>query len=139
MDEQRYWRNIIAREIKAEHDRVKKFYSKRGANAGGISPEEQTRLNIFALCQSIVETYNTDIPAVSAQPPKERKPRATSQAVDKPIAEPIVEPVAQAVVEPVEKPAAKPVTKSSTKPRTQKKTVPQPLTQPQQNEFGEFI
>lgn len=75
MDEQRYWRNIIAREIKSEHDRVHKYYSQRGINSGGISAEEQTRLNIFALCQSIVETYNEDIPAVSAQPPKERKPR----------------------------------------------------------------
>lgn len=82
MDEQKYWRNIIAREIKAEHDRVKKFYSKRGVNSGGISAEEQTRLNIFALCQSIAETYNPDIPPVSDTPPKERKPRVKKEVVE---------------------------------------------------------
>lgn len=110
MDEQKYWRNIIAREIKAEHDRVKKYYSNRSANSGGISAEEQTRLNIFALCQSIVETYNEDIPAVSAQPPKERKPRVAKTP------EPIV-----------------------AKKSTPKKSTPKKTTPPIQNEFGEMI
>lgn len=124
MDEQKYWRNIIAREIKAEHDRVKKYYSQRGINSGGISSEEQTRLNIFALCQTIVETYNADIPPVSAVPPKERKPRAKKEP------EPVAEPVAETIAEPTEtmkKPAKKTTPKKNIDPA------------PQQNEFGEMI
>lgn len=136
MDEQKYWRNVIAREIKAEHDRVKKYYSKKGANSGGISPEEQTRLNIFALCQSIVETYNEDIPPVSAVPPKTRKPRAKK-------VEPVIEPVIEAAPEPTPEPTAEPVPE------------PEPVVEPvediddfieqesievrKQNEFGEMI
>lgn len=117
-NEQRYWRNIIAREIKAEHDRVKKYYSQRGANSGGITPEEQTRLNIFALCQSIVETYNEDIAPVSQLEPKPRKPRAKKEEPAEP----------QPTPEPAPAPAKK----------TAKKTTPKP-SGPQQNEFGEFI
>ena len=90
MDEQRYWRNLIGREIKAEHDRVKKYYSQRGMNSGGISSEEQTRLNIFLLCQSIAEKYNEEIKPVSQVEEKPRKPRAKKEPI--PLAEnPIIE------------------------------------------------
>lgn len=76
MDEQKYWRNVIANEIKAEHDRVRKYYSQKGINSGGITQEQQVRLNIFALCQSIASTYNADIKPVNEVVPKPRKPRA---------------------------------------------------------------
>jgi len=56
MNQERYWRNLIADEIKAEHDKVKKYYQKKGMNTGGMSPEEHTRLNIFLLCESISRT-----------------------------------------------------------------------------------
>jgi hypothetical protein len=56
MNQERYWRNLIADEIKAEHDKVKKYYQKKGMNAGGMSQEEHTRLNIFLLCESISRT-----------------------------------------------------------------------------------
>lgn len=59
MDQQKYWRTVIARGIKAERDKLWKYYSSRSSD--GISPEEQTRLNIFALCQSIVETYDESL------------------------------------------------------------------------------
>lgn len=92
MEEQRYWRNLIGREIKAEHDRVKKYYSQRSANAGGISSEEQTRLNIFLLCQSIAEKYNADIQPVN-QEDKPKKPRVKKDPV--PLAETKSEPTIQ--------------------------------------------
>jgi len=85
MDEQRYWRSLIGREIKAEHDRVKKYYSQRSMNSGGISSEEQTRLNIFLLCQSLAEKYNEDIVPVNQV---EEKPRVKKEV---PLAEPIIE------------------------------------------------
>jgi len=56
MNQERYWRNLIADEIKAEHDKVKKYYQKKGMNAGGMSKEEHTRLNIFLLNESIART-----------------------------------------------------------------------------------
>jgi len=56
MNQERYWRNLIADEIKAEHDKVKKYYQKKGMNAGGMSKEEHTRLNIFLLSESIART-----------------------------------------------------------------------------------
>lgn len=61
MDEQRYWRSIIAQQIQDEHDRVKRYYVQRSANAGGMSEEEITRLNIFLLCQSIASTYQESL------------------------------------------------------------------------------
>lgn len=92
MNEQRYWRNLIGREIKAEHDRVKKYYSQRGMNSGGISSEEQTRLNIFLLCQSIAEKYNEEIKPVSQVEEKPRKPREPRVKKEPtPLAEPIIE------------------------------------------------
>jgi len=56
MNQERYWRNLNADEIKAEHDKVKKYYQKKGMNAGGMSKEEHTRLNIFLLSESIART-----------------------------------------------------------------------------------
>lgn len=56
MNQERYWRNLIADEIKAEHDKVKTYYQKRGMNKGGMSNEEHTRLNIFLLAESIART-----------------------------------------------------------------------------------
>lgn len=56
MNQERYWRNLIADEIKAEHDKVKTYYQKRGINKGGMSSEEHTRLNIFLLAESIART-----------------------------------------------------------------------------------
>ena len=56
MNQERYWRNLIADEIKAEHDKVKTYYQKRGMNNGGMSNEEHTRLNIFLLAESIART-----------------------------------------------------------------------------------
>ena len=128
MDEQKYWRNIIAREIKAEHDRVKKYYSNRSANSGGISAEEQTRLNIFALCQSIAETYNEDIAPVN-QAQKTTKPRAKKQAPapeDVSVPAPISAPIAK---------KATPQPRASTKKATPTKDKGKAL----QNEFGELI
>ena len=130
MDEQKYWRNIIAREIKAEHDRVKKYYSNRSANSGGISAEEQTRLNIFALCQSIAETYNEDIAPVN-QAQKTTKPRAKKQA---PAPEDVSVPVPTPVPAPTSKKAT-PQPRASTKKATPTKDKGKAL----QNEFGELI
>ena len=56
MNQERYWRNLLADEIKAEHDKVRLYYEKRGMNSGGMSSEEHTRLNIFLLCESIART-----------------------------------------------------------------------------------
>ena len=56
MNQERYWRNLIADEIAAEHDRVMTYYRKKGINSGGMSPEEHTRLNIFLLAESIART-----------------------------------------------------------------------------------
>jgi hypothetical protein len=139
MDEQRYWRTQIAREIKAEHDRVKKYYSQRGRNSGGITKEEQTRLNIFALCQSIVETYNEDIVPVNKVEPKPRKPRVKkepSSDIQAPQVQPETipqntpEPVIQAISDP------EPIEQN-----IEEDIIEEPLQEPQgiQNEFGEFI
>ena len=42
-------RKTIADEIKAEKDRVQKYYQARGP----MSTEEFTRINIFSLCENI--------------------------------------------------------------------------------------
>lgn len=89
MDQQRYWRNLIADEIKAEHDRVKKYYMKKGMNSGGISTEEQTRLNIFMLCDSIIRTMK-DIPDAPSKKPTVELPKPTVEPTPTAI-EPIVE------------------------------------------------
>lgn len=130
MDEQKYWRSIITNEIKAEHDRVRKYYSQRGANSGGITKEEQTRLNIFALCQSIASTYNPDIKPVNEAPEKPKKPRApkvTEQQENKP-----QEPV-KATEEPIQENVEKPVRKRAVKPSDK------PQGKALQNEFGELL
>lgn len=75
MNQERYWRNLIADELKAEHDKVKKYYQKKGMNSGGISPEEHTRLNIFLLCESIARTMKNsqDVPRDIPAPPSAHK------------------------------------------------------------------
>lgn len=72
MNQERYWRNLIADEIKAEHDKVKKYYQKRGMNSGGMSNEEHTRLNIFLLSESIARTMRNsqDAPRDIVHPPE---------------------------------------------------------------------
>lgn len=72
MNQERYWRNLIADEIKAEHDKVKKYYQKRGMNSGGMSNEEHTRLNIFLLSESIARTMRNsqDAPRDIVDPPE---------------------------------------------------------------------
>ena len=72
MDQERYWRNLIAEEISAEHDKVMRYYRKKGMNAGGMSTEEHTRLNIFKLCESIARTMKNsqDAPRDIVDPPE---------------------------------------------------------------------
>lgn len=95
MNQERYWRNLLADEIKAEHDKVKKYYQKKGMNAGGMSPEEHTRLNIFLLCESIVRTMKDsqdapreevipapDVEPVKAEQPIKEEPVFTASTVD---------------------------------------------------------
>ena len=71
MNQERYWRNLIADEIKAEHDKVMRYYRKKGMNAGGMSREEHNRLNIFLLCDSIARTMRNsqDAPRDIPTPP----------------------------------------------------------------------
>ena len=71
MNQEQYWRNLIADEISAEHDRVMRYYRKRGMNAGGMTPEEHTRLNIFKLCESIARTINNTPDSPKLSPPAE--------------------------------------------------------------------
>lgn len=75
MNQERYWRNLIADEIKAEHDKVKTYYQKRGMNKGGMSSEEHTRLNIFLLSESIARTMKNsqDAPRDIPTPPSSHK------------------------------------------------------------------
>lgn len=75
VNQERYWRNLIADELKAEHDKVKKYYQKKGMNAGGMSTEEHTRLNIFLLCESIARTMRNsqDAPRDIDPPPSAHK------------------------------------------------------------------
>lgn len=70
MNQERYWRNLIADEIAAEHDRVMTYYRKKGINSGGMSPEEHTRLNIFKLCESIARAMkeSPDAPQEKSTP-----------------------------------------------------------------------
>jgi|SRR5210317_1721254 len=87
MNQERYWRNLLADEIKAEHDKVKKYYQKKGMNTGGMSNEEHTRLNIFLLCESIARTMKNsqDAPRhISTPDPEPVK-------VEQPVKEPIIE------------------------------------------------
>ena len=43
------WRNTVADEIRAEKDKIEKYYSSKGE----ITPEQFVRINIFALCEKI--------------------------------------------------------------------------------------
>lgn len=99
MNQEQYWRNLIAKEISNEHDRVKAYYYKKGLNNGGISQEEYVRLNIFKLCESIVSTMkNSPLPPTSVKndtPP----PPVDFGYVEKPEPDP-VPPMEQPVAQP---------------------------------------
>lgn len=143
MDEQRYWRNLIGREIKAEHDRVKKYYSQRGMNSGGISSEEQTRLNIFLLCQSIAEKYNEEIKPVSQVEEKPRKPREPRVKKEPtPLAETKIESVIENVVEQPQEDIEEDIN-DFVEEEIARVDNPGPKTQNEgntlQNEFGELV
>ena len=86
MNQERYWRNLIADEIKAEHDKVKKYYQKKGMNTGGMSPEEHTRLNIFLLSESIARTMKNsqDAPRLTTPDPE---PAKVEEVIEQPIVE----------------------------------------------------
>lgn len=87
MNQERYWRNLIADEIKAEHDKVKKYYQKKGMNTGGMSPEEHTRLNIFLLCESISRTMKNSQDAPRHMEESNNTPISTPEPVEQPIVE----------------------------------------------------
>lgn len=94
MNQERYWRNLIADEIKAEHDKVKSYYQKRGMNKGGMSNEEHTRLNIFLLAESIARTMKNsqdaprDIePPISTPDPHKVESDEINNFVEKQIAD----------------------------------------------------
>jgi hypothetical protein len=73
LNQEQYWRNLLAEEISAEHDRVQAYYRKRGMNKGGMTDEELTRLNIFKLCESIVRSTK-DSPDFISSPPRPVEP-----------------------------------------------------------------
>jgi len=83
MNQERYWRNLLADEIKAEHDKVKKYYQKKGMNSGGMSNEEHTRLNIFLLCESIARTMRNSQEYIST-------PDSTPEPIEQPVKEEVI-------------------------------------------------
>lgn len=103
MNQERYWRNLIADEIRAEHDRVQSYYRKKGANSGGMSNEEHTRLNIFRLCESVARSMkeSPDAPKEDSRPIP--TPGVTLKSTGSIAPEPTPEPVvSSSSVEPVE-------------------------------------
>ena len=140
MNQERYWRNLIADEIKAEHDKVKTYYQKKGMNTGGMSPEEHTRLNIFLLCESICRTMKDSEEYV------EDVFHNTTPVFSPNTVEPIVPDIninntveSETILSP--EVSEKPVKKTAAKKTTRKKDPIQELVKdtPQQNEFGELI
>jgi hypothetical protein len=140
MNQERYWRNLIADEIKAEHDKVKTYYQKRGMNNGGMSPEEHTRLNIFLLSESIARTMRNSEEYV------ENVSHDTTPVFSPNIVEPVVPDIninniveGETILSP--EVSAKPVKKTAAKKTTRKKNPIQELVKdtPQQNEFGELL
>lgn len=92
MNQEQYWRNLIADEIKAEHDRVMRYYRKRGMNAGGMTNEEHTRLNIFLLCESIARTIHNTPDAPKLFTPAETVKEVFSPSTVEPVvADPAVQ------------------------------------------------
>ena len=133
MNQERYWRNLIADEIKAEHDKVKKYYQKKGMNTGGMSPEEHTRLNIFLLSESIARTMKNSQDAPRLDTPistPEPEPAKVEEVIEQPIIEEKVEQIDGQIsmedIDPLPDPVSDPV---------------QNLVKdtPYQNEFGELL
>lgn len=91
MNQERYWRNLLADEIKAEHDKVRLYYEKRGMNNGGMSPEEHTRLNIFLLCESIVRTMKDSQDAPRLDTPNFTPAETVKATFSSSTVEPVVE------------------------------------------------
>lgn len=58
MNDEAYWRNIIANEIAGERDKIKAYYQSRFPN--GMEQEHFVRLNIFSLCESIARAKSGD-------------------------------------------------------------------------------
>jgi len=125
MNQERYWRNLIADEIKAEHDKVKKYYQKRGMNTGGMSPEEHTRLNIFLLSESIARTMRNsqDAPRLTTPDPE---PAKVEEVIEQPIVEEIDGQISMEDIDLLPDPVPDPVH------NLVKDT-------PYQNEFGEIL
>ena len=125
MNQERYWRNLIADEIKAEHDKVKKYYQKKGMNTGGMSPEEHTRLNIFLLCESIARTMRNsqDAPRLTTPDPE---PAKVEEVIEQPVIEEIDGQISMEDIDPLPDPVPDPVH------NLVKDT-------PYQNEFGEIL
>lgn len=123
MNQEQYWRNLISDEIRAEHDRVQAYYRKKGANSGGMSNEEHTRLNIFRLCESIARSMKGSVDAP-------RLP-STPEPVPAPV-EPVVEKTAEEEIEELN---------SFIEEQVQEKDLIRNLVKdrPQQNQFGEFM
>ena len=125
MNQERYWRNLIADEIKAEHDKVKKYYQKKGMNTGGMSPEEHTRLNIFLLSESIARTMRNsqDAPRLTTPDPE---PAKVEEVIEQPIVEEIDGQISMEDIDLLPDPVPDPVH------NLVKDT-------PYQNEFGEIL
>lgn len=139
MNQEQYWRNLIADEIHAEMTRVESYYMKKGMNSGGMSNEEHTRLNIFRLCESISRSIKQSPDA----PKQEFTPVYSSNTVEEiPINEDIelsgevieIPPDSnQMTIEQIVQPLP-PVTKPS--PDLIQNLI---KDTPRQNQFGEFI
>ncbi|MGA0233799.1 MAG: hypothetical protein ACO3MB_13115 [Saprospiraceae bacterium] len=140
MNQERYWRNLIADEIKAEHDKVKKYYQKKGMNTGGMSPEEHTRLNIFLLSESIARTMKNsqDAPRLTTPEPE---PAKVEEVIEQPVIEEKVEQIdGQMTLEDI--------TIKDVVPDLVPEVIPDPMPDPiqslvkdtpYQNEFGEIL
>ena len=127
MNQERYWRNLIADEIKAEHDKVKKYYQKKGMNTGGMSPEEHTRLNIFLLSESIARTMKNsqDAPRLDT-PISTPEPAKVEEVIEQPLIEQIDGQISMEDIDLLPDPVPDPVH------NLVKDT-------PYQNEFGEIL
>jgi len=98
MNQERYWRNLLADEIKAEHDKVKAYYQKRGMNNGGMSSEEHTRLNIFLLCESIARTMRNSQDAPRLNTPDSTPAETVKATFSSSTVEPVVQPIVEEVI-----------------------------------------
>lgn len=146
MNQEQYWRNLIADEISAEHDRVLTYYRKKGMNSGGMSTEEYTRLNIFKLCESIARSLkdSPDAPKKESEPTytsSEFKPVEINHDVElSPSPEPAPEPTAEQEIEDLNSFIEEQIAEVW-KEEEQKEDIVRNLVKdkPKQNQFGEFI